>query len=457
MWVAIDRDEKGYVVVGERELRRFKRKDALYPYVEKCEKVFVRDRKGFISFLNLDEELAEKVVDTGVLGENLSPFEFREIAQSLSLLGLDVSKIFTVSGLALQVRLLIPEKFLRLTAEEKLLADLAFFGGRTENFVKEEEGNITAYDINSSYPFVMTVFPYPDTTKPPMRIRKTTPSEVRKLYRKGYAGLCKVRAIETSLYPRLPVRVRTKGEEITFYPRGEIEGWFTSVDVMTFSDEECEVIEGLFYPLMKSPFVKYISRLYAVRRIFKREGKKAEKVVKGIMNVLYGLVSKKESYSSNRILGAFITAYQRARLYHAITTAERCSLKVLYCDTDSIWVSGKEERKAELEKLLRVGKGGKFGNWEVRESGVSRFKCFRPKAYEYEVGGRKFYVVSGLPRGSRVVEVREDGITYEVVKSVWGEKKCEREFLKLSGIERRKFSEDGKTSIPFSVEEVRNA
>ncbi len=460
MWAVIEKTPAGYEVYTKKGVKFHKRKDALWKYLKKCDRVFVVDRLSFLEFMeiDIDDKIAEKVVDISeVMREYFTGEEYRDILLALEELGFNPADIrHSIGGLALQVKKLLPEKLFILSAEERRLADEAFYGGRAENFVKRirsPEGKIVCYDINSSYPYVMSSYPYPDTTEKPLFLKNLSPSEVQRYHEAGYCGLCFIEAEENYRFPRLPVRVWQGNDYVTYYPAGKIEGYYTSADAVLFNDDECIVREFIAYPMMESPFKEYVTKLYHSRLELRKKGSKGEKVIKAVMNTMFGVVSIKSSVYSNRILGAFITAYQRQRLFRGILTADSLRVPVLYCDTDSLWVlpNGKREK---LERALGVRKEKKFGAWDTRYDGVIEMFCVRPKGYMFTLlGGKTEYVWSGLPKNSLVLSIDEKGITYELIVDQWTEPKRVKEFLPAGGVDRRKFISD-VYSVPFRIEEI---
>lgn len=98
-------------------------------------------------------------------------------------------------------------------------------------------------------------------------------------------------------------------------------------------------------------------------------------------------------------MGAFITAWAR---YYTITTAQKCYDRILYCDTDSIHLSGTETPEA----IKDIIDPNKLGYWN-HESTFTRAKFVRQKTYIEEVDGHLEVKCAGMPANLKSL------VTYE--------------------------------------------
>lgn len=88
-------------------------------------------------------------------------------------------------------------------------------------------------------------------------------------------------------------------------------------------------------------------------------------------------------------LACFVTAWGR---YTTITTAQKCFDNIIYCDTDSIHLTGTEVPKA-IEHLVDPKK---LGYWK-HESTFQRAKFIRQKTYVEEIDGELNVKCAGMP------------------------------------------------------------
>lgn len=88
-------------------------------------------------------------------------------------------------------------------------------------------------------------------------------------------------------------------------------------------------------------------------------------------------------------LACFVTAWGR---YTTITTAQRCFDRIIYCDTDSIHLTGTEVPET-IEHLVD---SKKLGYWK-HESTFQRAKFIRQKTYVEEIDGELNVKCAGMP------------------------------------------------------------
>ena len=158
-----------------------------------------------------------------------------------------------------------------------------------------------------------------------------------------------------------------------------------------------------------------------------KEGNKPRKVIaKTMLNSLYGKLatslhaSQKEPYlDENGKLcfhtlpdeskkgfyipaGSFITSYGRNKTVRTSQIIRDYSLKKYgidkywYSDTDSIWTGLTKEDLEELKDVIEID-DYKLGAWALEKT-VDRFKGLRQKCYIYEMDGKVYVTVAGLPQ-----------------------------------------------------------
>jgi hypothetical protein len=86
-------------------------------------------------------------------------------------------------------------------------------------------------------------------------------------------------------------------------------------------------------------------------------------------------------------MGIFITSWAR---YTTITTAQKCYDRIIYCDTDSIHLTGTEMPEA----IQDIIDDNKLGYW-AHESTYKKAKYIRQKTYMYEECFKEKYDVNG--------------------------------------------------------------
>jgi len=263
-----------------------------------------------------------------------------------------------------------------------------YYGGRTEAFARGTFENYNYYDFCSLYPSVMLgEFPDPNT----LRINKKNTDE----YIQNYEGMSKVDIYCPYMdYPLLPVRHNNK----LLFPTGNFTGYYTHVELrqaVKLGYVLKKVHKCFYYTGKCKPFAEYIKDMYAIRRGYKDKKSPVEKVVKILMNGLYGkfgqkfdgkdnvipfdhtveeldkfyfweFVDKKKRYiriKENRIPSPFcipiwasyVTALGRLKLHETFKYSQP-----IYCDTDSIitkkfYVSSTKLGAYELEHDIKTG------------------------------------------------------------------------------------------------------
>lgn len=302
----------------------------------------------------------------------------------------------------------------------------SYYGGRVEAFYrgmvrKENFGTINCYDFNSLYPSVM-LGDMPDLTKYPTCLKGKFDNE------KLGSVLCDVKI--DCQYPLLPVR-----EDKLKFKCGVVSGWYTIPEINELErsgeGKVLKVYKSYNWEKVPSYFKEYIMKFYNERKKLILEGSEKEKLLKLLMNSLYGkfgevieplkyvkinsltdfknaydikgnyAVMKGESkYSSHTYfpIASTITAYGRIKLHNKIHQVVDVDKKeVFYCDTDSIFTNGIIPDSTEL------------GEMKLEKDKVKDWYCFiRAKAYMNDTCIK----LKGSPK--KVLEKNNEGVKKEV-------------------------------------------
>jgi len=308
-------------------------------------------------------------------------------------------------------------------------------GGRTEVFsLKEHREKVMYYDINSAYPYSMKfgVFPHPRKHHWAFGHDK-----IAARIAAGYEGLIKTVVYTKNVDPfvkNIPYLgvIDPKTERYVF-PLGEFIGKFTAFEIrkaIAFG-YEFEHLEGLMYePSEYQPFADFVDVCYSIREEGNRTGNKILKDIgKSLGNNLYGkfgqrlrfsslediknyepediknctilgdtvLIEKDEGFAphSNCIWSIYITAICRDLLYGHMLEAASKGNEILYCDTDSIFITGGKRPKSHQTKLGAL----------KLENDFSYFRAFLPKTYMYEIEDKETGTIS---KGIKAKGVPED-------------------------------------------------
>lgn len=286
----------------------------------------------------------------------------------------------------------------------------ALFGGRVELFQRKVKRQCHYVDINSLYPFAMT---------------KAFPTELSDLKRnlEGYGvAACEIEVPEMFIAP-LPCRM---ADSRVVFPTGKIEGVWTLHEIRNAESVGCKILkvhasvgskEGEFY------YRDFIREMYNLRKASKSEPHRL--FYKLLMNNLYGQLGMSGNVTKtanighadacgkvfgNKILydqglplaqhvnylhAAYVTSYGRLELYKYL---RKLGERVVYCDTDSVIFTGKQD--------IPIGK--ELG--EMKYEGGSKFGCetFAPKAYVFD----DEYKAKGVPREKAKEYIQKRVTTY---------------------------------------------
>lgn len=319
-------------------------------------------------------------------------------------------------------------------------------GGRTEVFsLKAYSGKIGYFDINSAYPYSMKHPHFPFLKKHAWL--KGDPI-IRRHIKEGYEGmvLCDVDATNLVDFPaHIPYLGTTDKATFRFvFPLGRWQDRYTFFEIRRAEllGYRFKLIEAIVYPRSHhQPFEAYVTEAYALREEGAKTGDRVLRDIgKSLGNNLYGKwaqrlvfaeLESKENYEakdianckrlgsavivekddgfarhSNVIWGAYITAICRNLLYDHMMRAWANGNEVLYCDTDSIFITGGEPPESDPVKIGAL----------KHEADLSHFQAFLPKTYLYEeIRGTetvRTYKAKGVPKDQRERFIVEGNVEY---------------------------------------------
>ena len=326
-------------------------------------------------------------------------------------------------------------------------------GGRTEVFsLKPFEGKIGYFDLNSAYPYVMQHRDYPLLSPHRMIL---DPEQARKYYLSGRMGMCEVEVDATQLSPlaqKIPYLGTIDPKNFRYvFPVGKWRDKYTcfEIDQAEKLGYKFKILSGIFYDrAAKQPFEKFIHTAYELRLEGTRNNDPVLKDIgKSLMNNLFGKFGQRLVFAeyqdtaqlsateqkastqlgsgsileidhgyakqTNVIWSAYVTAYTRDLLYDKMMAALAAGNEVIYCDTDSIFITGGEWPETHPTELGAL-------KWE---DDLKYFQAWLPKTYAYEsltsnkgvqyrakgvpFAQRELFITTGLVEYRKPVKLRE--------------------------------------------------
>jgi len=307
----------------------------------------------------------------------------------------------------------------------------ALKGGRTEVFsVAKHTGKIGYFDINSAYPYSMMSGTFPKLN-PHWWVKGN--KNIHEFIEGEYEGVADC-IIDASNVNELAQKIPYLGyiDEKTkrfIFPLGHFKGRYTFFEIrraMTLG-YKFEFTKALCYDRATvAPFKDYVEAAYELRLEGARTGNDILKDIgKNLGNNLYGkwgqrsvltklvdaanysdelianskrigkaaIIEQDDGYAiqTNVVWGAYITAMTRDLLYAHMIEALVHGNEVLYCDTDSIFITGGEWPESDKTKLGAL----------KHEGDLSSFQSKLPKTYMYEKDGKVIYKSKGVPEAQR--------------------------------------------------------
>lgn len=292
----------------------------------------------------------------------------------------------------------------------------SYKGGFTwlnDKFKEKEVGKGIIFDVNSLYPSVMynSLLPYGN------------PIHFNGDYKHDDKYPLYILEIETEFYlndnmiPIIQLKNNPSfvGNEYLKNSGGEKPRfWVTSVDFDMIKNHYSlmglNVIQGYKFKAKKGLFNSFIDKWNYVKT-HSTGGKK--QMAKLMLNSLYGKFATNPDVTGKvpvlgddgqnqfivgeeklrdpvyTAMGSFITAYARKK---TIETAQLCYDRIIYCDTDSIHLTGTETPKA-IDEFID---DNKLGYW-AHETTFDRAYYIRQKRYMFEENGKLTVKCAGMP------------------------------------------------------------
>lgn len=287
----------------------------------------------------------------------------------------------------------------------------AYYGGRTEVFKRGYFKDVICFDYNSMYPAVMrNKLPDPNSAR---YSRSVSLFEI-----KNREGVCHIRAkVPVDKYiPLLPLRTEDK----LLFPVGYIEGFYTFLELREALKRGLKIEhigEGVVYTKTCKPFDDFVNEMYNRRLRQKRQNNPMQLMTKLVLNSLYGKFAynyresnilipkhqaKKDHYEkavkiteiddflgfkledgepcsySIPIWSCYITAYARLKLHRAISDP-KLRENILYCDTDSLFLSNSSYCSRHIKTSERLGDLDLEDDYPVQDAIFIRPKFYKTK------------------------------------------------------------------------------
>lgn len=310
------------------------------------------------------------------------------------------------------------EKGMRINKYDAKFRD-SYYGGRTEVYDhRGEELDTICFDINSLYPYVMQKYSYPDPSK--LRYYRHLPRTW-----KSMMGMVKATVyVPECDYPVLPYKT---SQNKLIFPTGKFTGSWNVPELvyaMKYGATIVKVFYGILSPAIQV-FEDFVVDLYTLRKQFDAQDDTLRSyIVKILLNSSYGKFAQKikhqkfgyvddkrivndgnwyvftdnmtsdfgtwveiddhgkmieEDSPSDVICWASnIASYARIELHKAIMRSVNAGCKVLYSDTDSIFVLNADKlSEAKRKEVYQLGNW--LGQAKVEHKGLTKF--YAPKVY----------------------------------------------------------------------------
>lgn len=313
----------------------------------------------------------------------------------------------------------------------------SYYGGRTEAF-KIGETSSKCYDINSLYPSEMIKMKFPDYKN--LKYDEYINTNKFKNLIKFKEGFAKVRVLHSESYFGLLPYKCPKTKKLLF-PVGEFTT-FVNFNELRFAIKTGKVkILKVFYACysnpIETPFSEYVKDLYTERKNSDSELMKT--ILKLLLNSLYGKFGMREKFTTtyyrkipNKLIAnlksknkfykvqtfstkrndcylitenyqtkstffsipsiaSYITSSARIKLLDGLLKNE--NKKVVYCDTDSIFLEDYENINLPLSNEL--------GDWKLEDKHITEIRGL--KNYSYIENGKHHHAIKGVPRGAKEI------------------------------------------------------
>jgi len=319
-------------------------------------------------------------------------------------------------------------------------------GGRTEVFsLKEHKGKVGYFDINSAYPYVMKngIFPLPKID----HWREGHDKIEAVINNPQFEGIVEVEVDATDVcgvvshVPYLGTVDQTYGRFV--FPLGRWKTKYTFFEIraaLRFGYKFKYIKAAVYMQAKRQPFASYVDFCYSIRDEGTQKGDKILRDIgKSLGNNLFGkfgqrlrptkladpanynlediknnirldqyiLIEENNGFArhTNVIWSAYITAMCRNLLFSHIVNSISKGNDILYCDTDSIFITGGEWPESHQTQLGAL----------KHEGDLSYFKAILPKTYIYEMedSGSRKYKAKGVPASYSEKFINEGLVEYD--------------------------------------------
>ncbi len=275
----------------------------------------------------------------------------------------------------------------------------AYYGGRNQILQQGEFDNAYAHDINSAYPYALTMLPTSQGEWKQSK-RKTLSDNPYTLYKVEWKTPSK-----EYLNP-FPFRFKMNGSEAIFWPnKGSGYYWQPEVEMaMRYYAKYIKILEIYeFQPQDNTKPFQFIENLYNSRRRLLATGNDAQIILKLGMNSCYGKVAQSIGWKGqpppyqNYFWAGMITSHCRAQV---LELAQRNKESIISFATDGVMAS---------EKLVEHNITKQLGGWSVDD--VTNLFVLQPGVYCYDGSNHKTIIKS---RGFSYRSVN-----YSALRDIW--------------------------------------
>lgn len=424
--------------------------------------------KNIGEIIGIEKLENSKISGESLSKENISDLDISYCKRDCEIIFKALLKIFEMVG---SIKITLPSISLSDYRQNYLKEDLFFselvdeffesyFGGRTEAF-KIGKVNAKVYDINSMYPYVMQDMYFPDILHLKKEFNITDKFLIHAL--KHYEGLAKITVIhKKTYYGYLPVKTKVNGFEKLIFPVGEFTTTVNFNELRFAFENNVIEIKKVHYIVygkpVFTPFKEFINDKYLLRQTTNNELEKL--IYKLMMNSLYGKFgqrnkyktayykdipydeiqqyqeqekfcevkifnndrldcyviteneSLKNSFYAIPVYASYITSQARLLLLKNLLKNE--SFKVVYCDTDSIFVDSDNDNTIYFNGTL----SNDLGSFKLEPKQVTEIRGLKNYTYIDEYGTEK-QVIKGISRNAnKTVDYKNGIIKYKINKYI---------------------------------------
>ncbi|QDI73892.1 DNA polymerase [Nitrosopumilus spindle-shaped virus] len=326
-------DAVAKVYLGEQKQYKGKYQDKKFP-----SKLTKKELEEIVEYCQLDCTLTEKLMDIWV---DAFYKNFNFYPNAFYSAGYLTSQLF-------KTKLKSFPSFRKIPFPVQSLAYECYFGGRFEIMERGKLSNIHHYDINSAYPYAMTLLPDFDNGK----WIKITSMEKFQKYKK-YVGFYRIQ-VKSNERNVSPFLFRGFNGQV-YAPRGEFITFTTSFEIVSSENYDVEIKEIIGYAFIpkskvKTKFNRLIESMYEARLKQKNPGQKY--VYKVLVNSGYGKFAQNKPAPKNLfnpVYCAAITGKCRSMLLDA---AKDNKEDIVMFATDGVFSKKKLKLPTPKKKVL---------------------------------------------------------------------------------------------------------